>query len=44
MGITPTDFPVALDCYLRAVSLPIYSKMLDEEVERVIKAVKDILC
>ena len=43
-GFTPTDFPVALDCYLRAVSLPIYSKMLDEEVERVIKAVKDILC
>jgi dTDP-4-amino-4,6-dideoxygalactose transaminase len=42
-GFTPTDFPVALDCYLRAVSLPIYSKMRDEDVERVIKAVKDIL-
>jgi dTDP-4-amino-4,6-dideoxygalactose transaminase len=42
-GFSPNDFPVALDCYLRAVSLPIYSKMLDEDVEKVIKAVKDIL-
>jgi dTDP-4-amino-4,6-dideoxygalactose transaminase len=42
-GFTPTDFPVALDCYLRVVSLPIYSKMRDEDIEKVIKAVKDIL-
>jgi dTDP-4-amino-4,6-dideoxygalactose transaminase len=42
-GFEPDDFPVALDCYRRAVSLPIYSKMTDDDVERVIKAVKDIL-
>lgn len=42
-GFEPNDFPVALDCYRRAVSLPIYSKMTDTDVERVIKAVRDIL-
>lgn len=42
-GYSPNDFPVALDCYLRAVSLPIYSKMSDDEVDKVIKAVKEIL-
>jgi dTDP-4-amino-4,6-dideoxygalactose transaminase len=39
----PEDFPIALDCYRRAVSLPIYSKMTDDDVERVIKAVREIL-
>ena len=42
-GFKPNDFPVALDCYLRAVSLPIYSKMSEEDVERVIRAVHAIL-
>jgi dTDP-4-amino-4,6-dideoxygalactose transaminase len=42
-GFRPKDFPVALDCYLRAVSLPIYSKMSEEDVERVIRAVHAIL-
>jgi dTDP-4-amino-4,6-dideoxygalactose transaminase len=42
-GFKPGDFPVALDCYQRAVSLPIYSKMTNDDVERVIKAVKDTL-
>ena len=42
-GFKPEDFPVALDCYHRAVSLPIYSKMTDDDVERVIKAVRKIL-
>lgn len=39
----PEDFPIALDCYRRAVSLPIYSKMTDDDVKRVIKAVREIL-
>jgi dTDP-4-amino-4,6-dideoxygalactose transaminase len=39
----PEDFPIALDCYRRAVSLPIYSKMSDDDVERVIKAVREIM-
>jgi dTDP-4-amino-4,6-dideoxygalactose transaminase len=42
-GFRPEDFPVALDCYRRAVSLPIYSKMTDDDVERVIKAIHEIL-
>jgi len=42
-GFKPEDFPVALDCYRRAVSLPVYSKMTDDDVERVIKAVREIL-
>jgi len=33
------DFPVALDVFSRAVSLPIYPKMTDEDVTRVIEAV-----
>jgi len=36
------DFPVALDVFTRAVSLPIYPKMTDLEVERVITAVKKV--
>jgi perosamine synthetase len=39
----PEDHPVALDLYSRSVSLPIYSRMSDGEVERVIGAVKDIV-
>lgn len=42
-GLMPEDFPVALDCYKRSVSLPIYSKMTDSEVDRVIETVRRIL-
>lgn len=42
-GFKPDDFPVASDCYRRAVSLPIYTKMTDDDVDRVITAVKDLL-
>lgn len=42
-GFKPEDFPVAYDCFCRAVSLPIYSKMTDEDVERVIAVVKTCL-
>ncbi len=37
------DFPVALDVYNRAVSLPIYPCMSDDDVERVITQVRAIL-
>ncbi|MEE9327321.1 MAG: DegT/DnrJ/EryC1/StrS family aminotransferase [Cocleimonas sp.] len=36
------DFPVALNVFNRAVSLPIYPKMTDTDVERVIAAVKKV--
>jgi dTDP-4-amino-4,6-dideoxygalactose transaminase len=42
-GFKPEDFPVALDCYRRSVSLPIYSKMTNDDIEMVIKAVRTIL-
>lgn len=42
-GFQPEDFPVALDVYQRAVSLPIYPKMSDHDVTRVINAVHKIL-
>jgi dTDP-4-amino-4,6-dideoxygalactose transaminase len=42
-GFKPEDFPTALRCYQRAVSLPIYSKMSDGEVERVVEAVRELL-
>jgi dTDP-4-amino-4,6-dideoxygalactose transaminase len=37
------EYPVATKCYRSVVSLPIYSKMTDEEVERVVLAVRSIL-
>ena len=42
-GFRPEDFPVALDCFEREVSLPIYTRMTDYDVQRVISAAHDIL-
>jgi dTDP-4-amino-4,6-dideoxygalactose transaminase len=39
----PSDFPVALSTFESVVSLPIYTKMTDGDVERVINAVKESL-
>ena len=36
------DCPIAEDYYQRALSLPLYPKMSDEDVGRVIKAVKGL--
>jgi dTDP-4-amino-4,6-dideoxygalactose transaminase len=41
-GFRPEDFPVSVAEYQREVSLPIYSSMTDEEVQRVIAAVLDV--
>ncbi len=41
-GYKPEDFPVAYHEYLREISLPIYSKMSDDDVNRVIDAVNDV--
>jgi perosamine synthetase len=40
-GYQPDANPVALDLYERSVSLPIYSKMTESEVARVVGAVRD---
>lgn len=42
-GYRPEDYPVAYREYLREVSLPIYSKMSDQDVEKVIDAVLGIV-
>lgn len=42
-GFEPGDFPVAFDEYKREVSLPIYSRMSDSDVSRVIEAVLTIV-
>ncbi len=42
-GYQPEDFPVAYQQYQRAISLPIYSKMTDDDVQDVIAAVSDII-
>ncbi len=36
------DYPVALDVFNRAMSLPIYPKMTDDDVQNVINAVKKV--
>lgn len=42
-GYAPMDYPVAYREYLREVSLPIYSKMTDQDVQDVIDAVLHIV-
>ncbi len=42
-GYQPEDFPVAYREYQREISLPIYSKMGDEDIEDVIAAVLEIV-
>jgi dTDP-4-amino-4,6-dideoxygalactose transaminase len=42
-GYAPTDFPVAFKEFQRVVSLPIYSKMGDKDVEDVIDSVSRVV-
>jgi dTDP-4-amino-4,6-dideoxygalactose transaminase len=39
----PKDFPTAYGEYLREISLPIYSKMSDQDVQDVIDVVRDVI-
>lgn len=41
--LTPEMFPVSQRIYEQSVSLPIYSKMTDEDMERVVSTVAKIL-
>jgi dTDP-4-amino-4,6-dideoxygalactose transaminase len=41
-SLRPEQFPVASEVYRRAVSLPIYTRMTDDDVGRVIAAVRDV--
>jgi dTDP-4-amino-4,6-dideoxygalactose transaminase len=42
-GYQPEDFPVAYGEYQRVISLPIYPKMSDRDVQDVVGAVLDVL-
>ena len=42
-GYQPQDFPASYREFLRTISLPLYSKMSDDDVEDVIAAVLDIV-
>ena len=42
-GYKAEDFPVAYENYKRTISLPIYPKMTDGDVKRVIAAVKNVV-
>lgn len=42
-GLRPEQFPHAERAFRGAVSLPIYTRMTDADVERVVEAVRDIL-
>lgn len=43
-GLRPEQFPVSTEAYRTMVSLPIYSKLEDAAVARVIAAVSDCMC
>jgi dTDP-4-amino-4,6-dideoxygalactose transaminase len=42
-GLTPAMFPVSQKVYERTASLPIYTRMTDRDVDRVVAAVKAVL-
>jgi dTDP-4-amino-4,6-dideoxygalactose transaminase len=42
-GYAPGDFPVAFDAYQRMLSLPLYPRMTDGDVDDVIGAVRDVV-
>lgn len=42
-GYHPGDFPKAENYYLRAITLPIFPKMTDKDIDDVIKAVKKVI-
>ena len=41
-GFAPTDFPNAYEAFQRILSLPIYPKMTDEDVQDVIEAIRSL--
>jgi dTDP-4-amino-4,6-dideoxygalactose transaminase len=42
--LSPEDYPCSLAAYQSAISLPIYTKMETADTQRVIEAVREILC
>ncbi len=42
-GYRAEDFPVAYECYKNVISLPIYTKLTDENVRRIINTIRQLL-
>jgi dTDP-4-amino-4,6-dideoxygalactose transaminase len=42
-GYRPEDFPVSSRVFQRIISLPLYSKMTEDEIHRVINTVRDLI-
>jgi dTDP-4-amino-4,6-dideoxygalactose transaminase len=43
LGFRPEDCPIAAQEYAREISLPIYSRMTDDDVEHVVSTVEGIV-
>jgi dTDP-4-amino-4,6-dideoxygalactose transaminase len=41
-GFKPEDFPVSYDCYKKVVSIPIYTKLNDSEIDKIISSIRDL--
>ena len=41
--LSPQDFPRAMQCYSSEVSLPNFTRMTDEQLQRVIDATQELL-
>ena len=41
-GLKPDDFPAALDSYRRIISLPIYTRLTNDDVARIVEAVRTV--
>jgi dTDP-4-amino-4,6-dideoxygalactose transaminase len=43
LSLNPDSFPLAKQAFERAISLPIYTKMSEDDIARVIFATKELL-
>jgi perosamine synthetase len=43
LGNSPADFPIATGAYRRIISLPIYPKMTDQDIDRVTETIRDLV-
>lgn len=42
-GYRPDDFPVASSAFLRILSLPLYSKMTESDIQRVVTVIREVV-
>lgn len=42
-NFAPEDFPVAYECYKKVISLPIYTKLTEQDIFRIVNTIKELL-